>query len=442
MTQKSNGRRKATSSRPQGYLPAGHKVPLHLTKRQEAYCKRSVGIARMVYNLCLNTHNVCRINRLKWPSWQDLQKTINQWKNEPNSDIAFLKEVSKFVTEGAVKDFGKAINNWTNPKIKARKPTTKKRKLTRSGSFLAASGKDTIHYNGKRRIQLPYLGSVKLNATLPKGIFYEARISLRNGQWYLSLNYWKPPFPKPEPDVRIPNGAVDSGITPSATDSEGQVWENPKAFYKAEKDLRRWQRARARRETGSNGWWEAQHKIDKLYRRINGLRSNAVHQMTSELVHKFQNLVIEDLNITGMMRGKTPKAQADAAMGEIKRQLTYKGEWHHCHITMAPRFYPSSKTCSSCQNVNSKLKREKFWQCPECQAKHERNLNAAVNLREHLTLPAGSGVTLRRQAAPGNGKALAQGPPTRRAKGETGPDERRTATLPQRATQTVDGKRV
>ena len=65
--------------------------------------------------------------------------------------------------------------------------------------------------------------------------------------------------------------------------------------------------------------------------------------MTSQLVHKFQSIVIDDLNVAGMMRGKTPKAQADAGMGEIKRQLIYKGQWHHCEVQLAHRFYPSSK---------------------------------------------------------------------------------------------------
>ena len=78
----------------------------------------------------------------------------------------------------------------------------------------------------------------------------------------------------------------------------------PKAYYQAERKLR-WQRAQARRSRGSRGWWEAQHKINRLHRRITGLRRNAQHQMTSELVHKFQNLVIEDLNVAGMMHGRT-----------------------------------------------------------------------------------------------------------------------------------------
>ena len=100
-----------------------------------------------------------------------------------------------------------------------------------------------------------------------------------------------------------------------------------------------------------NGWWEAQRRQDRFQRRIVGLRSNAQHQMTSCLVGKYQNLVVEDLNVVGMMKGWTPKAQADAGMVEIKRQLVYKGQWHHCRITIANRFYPSSKTCSACGAV-------------------------------------------------------------------------------------------
>ena len=134
--------------------------------------------------------------------------------------------------------------------------------------------------------------------------------------------------------------------------------------------------------------------------------------MTSCLVGKFKNLVIEDLNVAGMMRGRALKAQADAGMGEIKRQLLYK-------VVLAHRYYPSSKTCSVCGAVNAKLKRERHWQCPACQTIHDRDLTAAVNLRNLLTLPAGSGVTLR------DGKALAADSLCR----ETGPDDRRTAQL-------------
>ena len=249
-------------------------------------------------------------------------------------------------------------------------------------------------------MRLPVIGSVKLAHTLPKGIPYEAHISRRNGRWVLSVKYWRAPTARPGSDTRIAVGAVDTGISPMSTDSEGQVWENPKAYYRAERKLRRWQRTQSRRRPGSWGWWEAQRRMDRLQRRITGLRRNAQRQMTAGLVGKFQSLVIEDLNVKGMMAGLTPKAQADAGMGEIRRQLVYKGQWRHCKVMMADRYYPSSKTCSVCGVVNAKLKRERYWTCGSCGTTHERNLNAAVNLRNLLTLPSGRGATLR------DGKAL------------------------------------
>ena len=424
MTTATRKRAQQPSSCPEGYVPSGHVVPLQLTVKQQTYCRRAVGIARFVYNLCVATHQFCRTNRLPWPSWQDLNKAINEAKHE---DFPFVAEVSKHIAEGAVRDFGTAVANWRDPKHSGRRPKFKKKRLTATGSFRAASGVTNIHYDGKRRIRLPYLGSVKLAHTLPQGLIYETHISFRNGQWLLSLNYWKPPVENPEPDARIERGAADTGINPAATDSEGETWENPKAYYKAEKRLARWQHAQARRTRGSRGWWEAQRRIDRLHRRITGLRKNAQHQMTSQLVNKFQHLVIEDLNVAGLMKGPTPKAQADASMGEIKRQITYKGQWHHCEVSLAHRFYPSSKTCSHCGYVNAKLKRQRYWQCPSCTIIHERNINAAINLRQLLTLLPSAGGTLR------DGSALAVGSPN----GETGPDDRRTATLSLRAPPTV-----
>ena len=414
-TQKSKRNKRSTSSCPDGWHAAGCSVPIHLTVKQQRYCRRAIGINRFVYNLCVATHRFCRANRLPWPSWQDLYKAFNACKRE---DYPFATTVASRVAKGAFMHFGTAIANWRNPELRTGPPRFHKKRLTGTGSFRAAASVTTIKSNGKRRIQLPGLGSIKLAHTLPKSIVYEAHIKFQNGQWAIGIKMWQPPKPAPQPESRIDHGAVDTGINPLGTDSEGQTWENPKAYYQAERKLGRWQRTQARRSRGSRGWWEAQHRINRLHRRITDLRRNAQHQMTSELVHKFQNLVIEDLNVAGMMHGRTPKAQADAGMGELERQITYKGPWHHCQVSLAHRFYPSSKTCSNCQHVNAKLKREPTWQCPSCKSVHARNINAAVNLRNLLTLPAGSGVMLR------DGKALAVGTPN----GETNPSDRRTAT--------------
>ena len=386
------------SSCPDGWHPAGVVIPLVLTSRQVDYAKRAIGISRFIYNLCVKTHEFCRINRLPWPSWQDLYKEFNAIKRD---EFPFVTEVAARTQEGAFMDFGRAIANWHNPNIKARCPTLRRKRITGKDSFRAASSVAQIKYEGKRRIRLPVIGSVKMAHTLPEGIPVEARIKYENGCWYISVTYWKPPAPSIEvsDDTREIAGAVDTGINPLAVESDGTVHDNPKAYYDMEKRLRRHQRAQSRRKRGGRRWWQSQRKIDRLYRRLDGIRHNALHQLTSSLVNKYQIVVAEDLNVVGLMKGNTPKAQADACSGEIKRQLVYKGKWRHTGIVLASQFYPSSKTCSFCKFVNAKLKRERTWTCPACGITHERNENAAVNLRELLALLAGSERMLREDSA-------------------------------------------
>ena len=125
----------------------------------------------------------------------DISKAFNACKRE---DYPFVTQVAAVVATGAFRDFGRAVDNWRNPRLRARAPRTKRRAFTGTGSFLAAGSMKEIRYDGKRRVKLPCLGSVKLACTLPRGICYEASIRRENGRWYICLKLWKPPEPKPE----------------------------------------------------------------------------------------------------------------------------------------------------------------------------------------------------------------------------------------------------
>ena len=161
------------NSCPDGWLNAGAKVPIHLTVRQENYCRDAIDIHRFCYNLAVRTHRFCRRNRLLWPSWQDISKAFNASKRE---DYPFVTQVAAVVATGAFRDFGQAVDNWRNPELRARVPKTKRPAFAGTGSFLAAGSMKEVRYDGKRRVKLPCLGSVKLTSTLPRGICYEANI--------------------------------------------------------------------------------------------------------------------------------------------------------------------------------------------------------------------------------------------------------------------------
>ena len=360
----------------------------------------------------------------------EMEKTFNGLKHEPAFGMTFTTEVSKFVAQGACRNFRDAYNRWRNPELKTHKPVFHKKNAAGTGSFLAASGVDRIRYGGHRRIMLPYMGSVRLKRKLPAGIPYEATIRKHLGQWELSLAYWKPPE-----DAQLKTheaGAADVGIQPLAVDSELVHYENPKPLYRYLKQLGRWQKKQARRQKGSGGWREVQDRINSIWRKILGLRKDLHHQLSRLLVNKYRVLCIESLNVAGMDKLRfQAKAILDAAIGELLRQIRYKADWYGTLIVEADRRFPSSKLCHKCETVNHELRREKHWKCPICGAEHERKENAVLNLLKlaldaarnlpELTLGAvGPDVTLP------DAKALASGV---LAAGETGTDEGRTAPL-------------
>ena len=334
----------------------------------------------------------------------------------------------------------RSYENWRNADLRAARPSFKRKNRNGTGSFLAASGVDRVQYDGHRRVRLPYLGSVKLKRELPEGIPYEVRIKKQDGQWYASVNYWKPPVVAE--DKTHVFGAVDVGQNPLAVDSELVHYENPRVLGKHLRKLRRWQRALARRTVGSRGWHEAQRRINAVHRRIVGLREDAHHQLSRLLVGKYAVLGIESLNVAGMDKLRhQARSIRDAAMGGLLRKIRYKADWYGTLIVEANRFFPSSKLCSDCGYHNGELMREPCWTCPKCGVHHDRNENAALNLLglalkaadelpDQLILgPVGPDVTLL------DGKALAG---DKRVAGETGPSEGRTAPST-RVLPAVDG---
>ena len=408
-------KRKQPSSCPEGWLTAARVVQLELTCRQERYAQRCVGIARFVYNRMAGNDQAGRDTGL-WLTPHELEKEFNAAKHV-NPALTFVTEVSKFVAQGACRNYRNARSRWLNKKLKARRPVFHKKNRTGTGSFLAASGISRIQYDGHRRIRLPYLGSVRLTRSIPEGIPYEVTISKRNGRWYASIAYWKPPIALPQRETQSVGG-VDVGINPLAVDSGGVEYQNPKPYYKAQRRLKRWQRIQSRRTPGSRGWWEAQRRIDRAHRRVAGLRNNVHHHVSRELVRKYHTLGIETLNVSGMIKaGLQSKALADAGMSGLLNQIRYKADWYGTRVVAADQWYPSSKTCSACGEYNGVLRREPHWSCPNCGVIHDRNENAARNLRKLALLAVGEDVMLLDGGALADDDSIA---------GETAPAEGRT----------------
>jgi len=157
-----------------------------------------------------------------------------------------------------------------------------------------------------------------------------------------------------------------------------------KALRAAQRKLRRTNKALARTKPGSKGRCRAVDKLRRIHARVCGLREDLLHQVSTWLVDRHITVVVEDLNVAGMLADRRiALGVGDSAMGTLRRLLTYKAAWYGTDLVVADRFYASSKTCSmpACGHIHAGLGRgEARWACPACGATHDRDHNAAVNL--------------------------------------------------------------
>jgi len=209
------------------------------------------------------------------------------------------------------------------------------------------------------------------------------------------------------PATRAPEKVigVDVGISTLYTGAipDGEqvlIVENPHHFVRAEKKLAHTQRVASRRQgpgpgkTPSKRWKSAQRRVQRVHAEIASSRQNLIHETTTKLEKNYDVIVIEDLNVAGMLKNHSlAKHISDAAWGDFRRQLEYKTTWYGSTLIIANRFYASSKTCSRCGTVKAKLTLdERVFHCEACDFSTDRDLNAATNLAK-LGLPGTSSGT-------------------------------------------------
>ena len=177
---------------------------------------------------------------------------------------------------------------------------------------------------------------------------------------------------------------VDLGIKELAITSEGETFENPKAYKKHLMKLKKYQRMVSRRAKGSKNKQKAITKLSRVHKRVADIRNDTVHKLTTSLVRtKPKVIVIETLKPKNMSRNhKLAQAVLDSSFGKIKDTLKYKCSWNGIHLIMAPTFYASSRYCSICGHKHNELKlSDREWTCGSCGTHLDRDVNAAKNLQ-------------------------------------------------------------
>ena len=359
------------------------KVRLHPTPEQEQKMWQSVGTARFVYNWTLNRQEENYKNGGKFISDNVLRKEITQLKK---CELSWLNQVSNNVAKQAVKDCCKAYKNFFDGRSK--KPRFKSRKKSKASFY-----NDNVALKVKENyVLIEKIGWVKTSEQIQTGVKYtNPRISHDGKYWYLSVGTKQELNSIKLTDYSL---GIDVGVKDLAVCSNGQVFKNinkSRTVKKLEKRLKRLQRQVSRKyEMNKQGnkfiktknIIKLEHQIKLIYRRLTNIRNNHLHQATSKIVKtKPSRIVIEDLNVSAMMKNKhLSKAIQQQKLYEFRRQLEYKTKKYGIELVLADRWYPSSKTCYRCGTIKSDLKlKDRVFKCA-CGYQEDRDLNAALNL--------------------------------------------------------------
>ena len=362
------------------------KVRLYPTEEQKQKLWQSVGTARFIYNWTLNRQEENYKNGGNFIKDNDLRKEITQLKKEK---LSWLNEVSNNVAKQAVKDACNAYKNFF--KGLADKPKFKSRKKSKPSFY-----NDTSKLKAKEKsVLIEKIGWVKTKEQLPMDVKYtNPRISYDNKYWYLSVG-----IEEEMPVVQLTGESlgIDIGIKDLAVCSNGITFKNinkSKEVRRLKKSLKRKQRQcsmkyeknkKGKEYVKTKNITKLEKQIKLIHRRLSNIRLNYIHQVTTMIVKtKPSRIVMEDLNIKGMMKNKhLSKAIAEQCLYDFKLKMKYKCEFCGIDFVEADRYYPSSKLCSCCGSIKKDLKlKDRVYKCNECGYTEDRDLNASFNLRD------------------------------------------------------------
>ena len=353
----------------------GRRTRIYPTKSQAEMLWRSVGFSRWLWN---NAHAMnqeyYRANQ-KNISRFDLQKKMVAHKNQ----FDWAKECHSQIVPQVVKNYKQA---WTN-KFTSNfgKPKFKKKGACKD-SFGASEGLKIID---KKTVRLPKIGKVKVGKVNPK---YQPRSWVierdKTGEYYLSYQIEVPDYQPPPNTINEDQMlAIDLGLAFLATGSDGKKIKNMKFMKKLLKSIKKLQRKLSRETKGSKNYEKTRIKLARKHKKIRNQRRNYLHLISKRMINENQVIITETLQIQQMMKNKRlAGAIQDAAWYQLVTFLEYKAKKYGRHFIKVDQKYPSTKLCSNCGTKNNHLTLgDRNWTCHECNTTHDRDINAALNIK-------------------------------------------------------------
>ena len=365
-------------------MKRAYKYKLKPTVKQQRLLNQFFGCARFIYNWGLDRKITSYKETKKSPTYIDLAKELTQMKK--NDEFKWLNDCALVCLQQSLRCLDTAYMNF----FRAKKGFPKFKSKRRSKSTCKFIENVRFDFEGNK-VRIPKIGWTKFspNETFDQDAVKTGTLSVfidKCGEYWCSIvvDDGKPRKSKAKICEATAVG-IDLGIKHYAVLSDGTKYGNPKFLEKGQAKLKRLQRRFAKTQNGSKRHEAMRLKVARQYRKITNRRTDFLHKLSADIVSRFDTVCLENLNVDGMLKNRhLARPIQSAAWSEFVRQLTYKCEWNGKNIVFIGRFDPSSQICSDCGYRNDEVKNlsVREWVCPKCGALHDRDINAAINVKQ------------------------------------------------------------
>ncbi|GIH51442.1 putative transposase [Microbispora rosea] len=360
-------------------MRTAYKVRIYPTPEQAAVLNRTFGCVRLVWNTVLAWRQARYRAEGATTSYVQTDRYLTELKRDGGHN--FLYEVSSVPLQQALRHQHTAFVNFFAGR--ARHPRFKSRHGRQSATYTRSA----FRWRDGRLHLAKMDGPLEFVWSWPEvapAMIDPTTVTVSrdpSGRWYASLAVEADADPEPLPCTGSQAG-IDLGVTDFVVLSTGEKIPNPRHLGCKARNLARYQRRMARKQRGSANQAKAKAKVARAHTKVRDARADFLHRISTRLVRDHDLIVIEDLNVKGMVRNHSlARAISDCGWGEFRRQLEYKTAKYGRTLVVIDRWYPSSKTCSACGHLLAQLSLStRTWQCPSCGTRHDRDVNAAKNI--------------------------------------------------------------
>ncbi|WP_336274948.1 RNA-guided endonuclease InsQ/TnpB family protein [Vreelandella indica] len=356
------------------------KIRIYPTSEQAEFLNRQFGAVRFCYNtgLRIMSHRYKRHGQ-SLSAKHDIKRLLPVAKK--SRQYGWMKEADSIALQQACLNLDKAFQRFFDPQQKAGYPRFKSKRGKQS-SYHCVGIK-----SGENWVKVPKLGPIKAKIHRPvdgklKSITLTRTVT---GKHYASLLYeTEQAVPEPLMDINATNVVgLDMGLTHLAIDSTGRKVANPRFLKQTQKNLKRKQQALSRKKKGSAKRAKARMLVAKAHERVANARNDFQHKLSRQIVDDNQAVIVETLKINNMMKNaKLSRHIGDASWYALITKLAYKTKEQGKHLVKIDPWFASSKICHACQHKMEKMTLDvRSWDCPACHTHHDRDINAALNIK-------------------------------------------------------------